>query len=62
MQTLIFILGMLSGAWVMVCVHKYGELREQLRKRSYEAGVLTERVHTLEMLLKDAEERGAQKK
>jgi hypothetical protein len=55
MQTMFFILGALVGIAVTAGVYKYRGLREKLWQRSFDAGVLTQRVLTLETLLKDAE-------
>lgn len=62
METLFFVFGSLFGAAVAVFVCRYGELRKQLHQRCHDLGVLTSRVHALEGLLKDAEDRGEQKK
>lgn len=55
METLFFVVGSLVGAAVAVCVYKYRELRKRLHQKCHDLGVLTQRVHVLEALLKDAE-------
>ncbi len=55
MQTLFFVLGVMAGTGVSIYIFKYRQLRAELNRKCFENGVLTQQVATLEMLLKEWE-------